>query len=62
MDRLEIAGQSWINGDSLRFSLTHQAHRRGQMTVLMRQAGLRPPGLYGPIYEVWIAQGMAPRA
>ncbi|MDG0793768.1 DinB family protein [Cohnella ginsengisoli] len=61
-DRVEIAGEAWKNGDSLRFALMHQAHHRGQMTVLMRQAGLRPPGLYGPTYETWIEQGMAPRA
>ncbi|WP_217593607.1 DinB family protein [Cohnella sp. GbtcB17] len=61
-DRVEIAGESWSNGDSLRFALMHQAHHRGQMTVLMRQAGLRPPGLYGPTYESWIEQGVAPRA
>jgi uncharacterized damage-inducible protein DinB len=29
----------------------HQAHHRGQMTVLMRQAGLVPPGVYGPTRE-----------
>ncbi|CAI6033373.1 DinB family protein [Cohnella sp. JJ-181] len=56
-----IAGEAWENGASLRFALMHQAHHRGQMTVLMRQAGLRPPGLYGPTYETWIEQGMAPR-
>ncbi|MDI4645966.1 DinB family protein [Cohnella hashimotonis] len=61
-DRVEIAGEAWSNGDSLRFALMHQAHHRGQMTVLMRQAGLRPPGLYGPAYETWVEQGMAPRA
>ncbi|SFB44685.1 Uncharacterized damage-inducible protein DinB (forms a four-helix bundle) [Cohnella sp. OV330] len=61
-DKIEIAGEAWKNGDSLRFALMHQAHHRGQMTVLMRQAGLRPPGLYGPTYETWVEQGMAPRA
>ena len=29
----------------------HQSHHRGQMTVLMRQAGLVPPGVYGPTRE-----------
>ncbi|MEK0316668.1 DinB family protein [Cohnella sp. 56] len=59
-DTVQIAGEQWKNGDSLRYSLMHQAHHRGQMTVLMRQAGLRPPGLYGPTYETWVEQGMAP--
>jgi len=29
----------------------HQIHHRGQMTILMRQAGLVPPGVYGPNEE-----------
>ena len=28
--------------------INHQNHHRGQMTVLMRQAGLTVPGVYGP--------------
>ena len=28
--------------------LHHEIHHRGQMTVLMRQAGLKLPGVYGP--------------
>ncbi|WP_339821068.1 DinB family protein [Paenibacillus sp. FSL R7-0216] len=58
----EIAGEPWPNGASLRFTLMHQAHHRGQMTVLMRQAGLRLPDVYGPTYESWIEQGMEPLA
>ena len=56
----EIMGMEWHNGDSLRYSLMHQAHHRGQMTVLMRQAGLRPPEIYGPTYEAWVDKGMTP--
>lgn len=33
--------------------ISHQNHHRGQMTVLMRQAGLRVPGVYGPSKEEW---------
>ena len=29
----------------------HQIHHRAQMTVLLRQAGLVPPGVYGPSRE-----------
>lgn len=58
----EIAGEPRPNGASLRFTLMHQAHHRGQMTVLMRQAGLRLPDIYGPTYESWIEQGMEPLA
>jgi len=38
----------------------HQAHHRGQMTVLMRQAGMKVPGVYGPSKEEWSAFGMEP--
>ena len=42
--------------------VTHQTHHRGQMTVLMRQAGLKVPDVYGPAKEGWATYGMpAPR-
>jgi len=31
--------------------ISHEVHHRGQMTVLMRQAGLTVPNIYGPNYE-----------
>ncbi len=31
--------------------ILHQCHHRGQITVLVRQAGLVPPGIYGPTRE-----------
>ncbi|MFG0213973.1 DinB family protein [Brevibacillus porteri] len=55
-----VFGEEWNNGASLRFTIMHQAHHRGQMTVLMRQAGLRIPDLYGPNYDSWIERGMEP--
>ena len=42
----------------LGFLLFHQTHHRGQMIVLMRQAGLNVPGIYGPAHEEWAAYGM----
>jgi uncharacterized damage-inducible protein DinB len=30
------------------------------MTVLMRQAGLKPPGIYGPAREDWATMNMEP--
>ena len=42
--------------------VTHQTHHRGQMTVLMRQAGLVVPDTYGPAKEGWGAYGMQPPA
>jgi len=38
-------------GAVLRFMLDHQTHHRGQMTVLLRQAGLHVPGVLGPTRE-----------
>ncbi|BCB04128.1 DinB family protein [Bacillus sp. KH172YL63] len=38
-----------------RLLIQHQAHHRGQLTVLMRQAGVRVPGVYGPSKEEWEA-------
>jgi len=40
------------------FLIQHQNHHRGQMTVLMRQAGLTVPGIYGPAKEEWGNFGM----
>ncbi|MBI3130870.1 MAG: hypothetical protein HYZ13_05890 [Acidobacteria bacterium] len=48
----------WARGYSLRALEMHQAHHRGQMTVLMRQAGLRVPAFYGPVLEDWAAMAM----
>ena len=47
-ERHEIYGRQWENGATLMVMLHHEIHHRGQMTVLMRQAGLRLPGVYGP--------------
>jgi uncharacterized damage-inducible protein DinB len=35
----------------LQFLIRHQIHHRGQMTILMRQAGLEAPSIYGPNEE-----------
>lgn len=51
-------GESWARGIVLSAFLFHQAHHRGQMTVLMRQAGLPVPGIYGPSREEWAAMGL----
>lgn len=55
-------GDTWARGLTLFYLITHQAHHRGQMTVLMRQAGLPVPGVYGPSREEWEAHGMPPMA
>jgi uncharacterized damage-inducible protein DinB len=50
-------GETWARGLTLFYLIAHQAHHRGQMTVLMRQAGLAVPGVYGPSKEEWAAMG-----
>jgi uncharacterized damage-inducible protein DinB len=54
-------GETWKRGLTLFLLITHEAHHRGQMSVLMRQAGLAVPGVYGPAKEEWAAMG-APTA
>jgi uncharacterized damage-inducible protein DinB len=56
----DLYGQRWTRGLTLHALLEHQVHHRGQMTVLMRQAGLRVPGIYGPAREDWASLGMQP--
>ncbi len=51
-------GMTWTGAFGLFVLVTHQSHHRGQMTVLMRQAGLKVPGTYGPAKEEWGAWGM----
>ncbi|WP_217593102.1 DinB family protein [Cohnella sp. GbtcB17] len=56
----DMYGEQWPNGLTLRAVIQHEVHHRGQMTVLMRQAGLSVPGVYGPAREEWAAMGMEP--
>jgi uncharacterized damage-inducible protein DinB len=57
-DDVSAYGQTWKKGVILKMLNGHQIHHRGQMTVLMRQAGLKVPGVYGPAKEEWAAYGM----
>ncbi|MCX6640871.1 MAG: hypothetical protein NTW14_10380 [bacterium] len=54
----DMYGQQWIRAYTLTALVMHQIHHRGQMTVLMRQAGLKVPGIYGPAREEWAGFGM----
>lgn len=56
----EMYGDQWPNGLTLQILISHQIHHRGQMTVLMRQAGLVVPGVYGPSREEWSQMNMEP--
>jgi uncharacterized damage-inducible protein DinB len=55
---IEMYGEKWTRAMALRALIQHEVHHRGQMTVLMRQAGLKVPGVYGPAREEWTAYGM----
>ncbi|NBD23987.1 DinB family protein [Paenibacillus glycinis] len=54
----DIYGQSWSNGLTLYLFIKHEIHHRGQLTVLMRQAGLPVAGMYGPSKQEWEAMGV----
>ena len=58
-EAIQMYGEQWARGRVLQILIKHQAHHRGQMTVLMRQAGLKVPGMYGPSKEEWKEYGMA---
>ncbi|CAM3779296.1 DinB family protein [Alicyclobacillus pomorum] len=51
-------GRDMSNAAFLALIIKHIIHHRGQMTVLMRQAGLKVPGVYGPAREEWSQMGM----
>ncbi|PRR99257.1 hypothetical protein C6W24_10080 [Bacillus atrophaeus] len=59
-ERINFIGQQLPNGSLLMFLIQHQNHHRGQMTVLMRQAGLIVPSIYGPAKEEWTKLGLEP--
>jgi uncharacterized damage-inducible protein DinB len=59
-DEIPMYGEMWKRGAALSSLLLHQTHHRAQMTVLMRQAGLKVPGVYGPSREEWSQMGMPP--
>jgi uncharacterized damage-inducible protein DinB len=61
LEEIEMYGEKWTRGLTLSIVITHATHHRGQMTVLMRQAGLVVPGVYGPAREEWAAYGAPPQ-
>lgn len=54
----DLYGEQWQRGRTLMIVISHEIHHRGQMTVLMRQAGLRVPAIYGPAREDWATNDM----
>lgn len=61
LEKIPMYGEEWTRGKVLGVLVLHQTHHRGQMTVLMRQAGLVVPGVYGPAYEEWSTYNMQPQ-
>ncbi len=59
-EEVTMYGDNWTKGTVLSVLIKHQAHHRGQLTILMRHAGLKVCGLYGPVKEEWAAWNMAP--
>jgi uncharacterized damage-inducible protein DinB len=54
----EAFGRQESNAQIIMGLIKHLVHHRGQITVLMRQAGLKPYGVYGPPKEGWIHLGV----
>ncbi len=54
----EMYGDKWKRGTTLQVLIKHLAHHRGQLTMLMRLAGLKVHGVYGPAKEEWATWGM----
>ncbi|KAB8137511.1 damage-inducible protein DinB [Gracilibacillus oryzae] len=50
-EEVDSFGAKIPRGSLLRTLIDHQTHHRGQMTVLLRQAGLPVPGIMGPTKE-----------
>jgi uncharacterized damage-inducible protein DinB len=61
LEKIPMYGEEWARGWALFLLVVHQAHHRGQMTVLMRQAGLKVAGVYGPAREEWAAMNLPPQ-
>ncbi|KON87920.1 hypothetical protein AF332_14525 [Sporosarcina globispora] len=52
-------GREETNAQILMGLIKHIVHHRGQLTILIRQARLKPFGVYGPPKEDWVKLGVA---
>ncbi|MER1986262.1 MAG: DinB family protein [Solibacillus sp.] len=52
LEEVSLFGSMMPRGQLLRLLIDHQTHHRGQMTVLIRQAGLKVPPVMGPTQEM----------
>ena len=60
LEKDELYGEKWEKGKTLLILIKHEIHHRGQITVLMRQADVIVPDIYGPAKEGWAAYGASP--
>ena len=60
-EEIPMFRDKWRRGQVLTVLIRHQIHHRAQMTILMRQAGLKVPGIYGPSREEWELMKMPAR-
>jgi len=54
----EMYGMQWKRGLTLSILMGHEYHHHGQLTVMMRCAGLPVAGIFGPAREEWEPLGM----
>ena len=54
----ELYGEKWARGLTLAVLIGHETHHVGQITVLLRVAGRKVPGIMGPSKEEWTQFGM----
>jgi uncharacterized damage-inducible protein DinB len=60
-EEVNVFHETWTKEKILSALIKHQIHHRAQMTVVMRAAGLKVPGIYGPSYEEWQQFGSQPQ-
>jgi uncharacterized damage-inducible protein DinB len=60
-EEIPMFRDNWKKGQVLSILIKHQIHHRAQMTILIRQAGIKVPGIYGPSKEEWELMKMPPR-
>ena len=61
LEKVNMYGEEWKKGKVLSILINHQIHHRAQMTIVMRLAGLKVHGVYGPASEEWSEMGMDPQ-
>jgi len=60
-EEVDMYGEMWKKGKVLSSLLKHNTHHRAELIVVMRLAGLKVVGPYGPSKEEWANYGMQPQ-